>query len=476
MLWLALRFHRLALDLALRGAPGAEREPHAVYEDAALPRVHQCNAAARAAGMIPGMPLAAALGVCPRLHTHARRPAAEQEALENLAGWALGFTSQVSLRGPDGLLLEMGGSLRLLGGLEAALRKVRHGLARLGMRAHLAAAPVPAAAWMLCRAGRQEVIRDTGALAAALRPLPLAALELAPDTAGALASMGVATVGDCLRLPRAGLARRLGPELPALLDRALGRVPDPQPPWRPPPRYRGRLELPAAATDSTALVFAARRLLEELAGRLRATGTGIDALQLELEHEHGCERLPLTCGTLTRDADALQELVRARLEHHALPAPVHALGLRADHLPSLAPQSDELFPGAAARDREWRHLLARLAARLGGDALLAPAPAADHRPERAWRDGGGELHAPHFRHRPLWLLEEPQPLAVRAGTPWHGGRLRLLAGPERIEAGWWDGHAVQRDYFVAEDLQRRRLWIYREPHTPPRWFLHGLFG
>ena len=20
------------------------------------------------------------------------------------------------------------------------------------------------------------------------------------------------------------------------------------------------------------------------------------------------------------------------------------------------------------------------------------------------------------------------------------------------------------------------LWIYREPHTPPRWFLHGLFG
>ena len=29
-------------------------------------------------------------------------------------------------------------------------------------------------------------------------------------------------------------------------------------------------------------------------------------------------------------------------------------------------------------------------------------------------------------------------------------RLELLAGPERIESGWWDGADVQRDYYVAQ--------------------------
>ena len=56
------------------------------------------------------------------------------------------------------------------------------------------------------------------------------------------------------------------------------------------------------------------------------------------------------------------------------------------------------------------------------------------------------------------------------------GELRLLAGPERIESGWWDGADVQRDYYVASDTHGARLWIYRECERPRRWFLHGIFG
>ena len=57
-----------------------------------------------------------------------------------------------------------------------------------------------------------------------------------------------------------------------------------------------------------------------------------------------------------------------------------------------------------------------------------------------------------------------------------GGALALAAGPERIEAGWWDGGDVRRDYFIAIDGAGRRLWIFRDPRPPGGWFLQGMFA
>ena len=82
--------------------------------------------------------------------------------------------------------------------------------------------------------------------------------------------------------------------------------------------------------------------------------------------------------------------------------------------------------------------------------------------------------------RPLWLLERPQPLGERQQRPWLQGPLTLLAGPERIETGWWDGELMQRDYFIAGDTEGVLLWIYRErlpgDGQVAGWFLQGRFG
>ena len=90
---------------------------------------------------------------------------------------------------------------------------------------------------------------------------------------------------------------------------------------------------------------------------------------------------------------------------------------------------------------------------------------------------------------PTWLLREPLPLGVQPdGQPCHHGPLRLLAGPHRIETGWWpDAHtpsAAARDYYIAQTSAAELLWIYRERATSaqqdegaaPRWFLQGLYG
>jgi protein ImuB len=49
-------------------------------------------------------------------------------------------------------------------------------------------------------------------------------------------------------------------------------------------------------------------------------------------------------------------------------------------------------------------------------------------------------------------------------------------GPERIESGWWDGHDVRRDYYVARNPGGVRMWIFRERSAAGGWFLHGVFG
>jgi protein ImuB len=78
--------------------------------------------------------------------------------------------------------------------------------------------------------------------------------------------------------------------------------------------------------------------------------------------------------------------------------------------------------------------------------------------------------------RPLWLVNPPEALREARGRPQRAGPLTLLAGPERIESGWWDGGDMRRDYFVALDNAGCWLWIFRDPRPPGGWFLHGWFA
>ncbi|MFO1269788.1 MAG: hypothetical protein U1F67_25325 [Rubrivivax sp.] len=36
-----------------------------------------------------------------------------------------------------------------------------------------------------------------------------------------------------------------------------------------------------------------------------------------------------------------------------------------------------------------------------------------------------------------------------------------MSGPERIEAGWWDGPPAVRDYFIALAADGSLVWIWR---------------
>ena len=474
MLWLGIHFHLLPLEVYSRSLDRGQA--FAVCEHQ---RVLAANTAAREQGVESGLKLNAAQALSPNLLLRDRAPGQEDSMLRRLAAWALQFTSLVSLRPPNGLLLEIGASLRLLGGLDTLTRSVETGIKALGHQARLGIAPTPGAAWLLARAGITNPVLELRHLPDRLAVLPVDLLDLTDKQKTALNGLGVRTLGECLQLPRKGLARRLGRDLPENLDRALGRDNDPRTPFLPPPRFRSGLELPAEAHDTDALLFAAHRLFLELAGLLRGLDGGIQRLRLALRHpRHPTTQVELGLLAPSRDADHLMRLLRERLERVELPEPVRHIELRAGRIERFSPAPADLLDESLQHlEEHWDLLVERIVARLGEDAVTGLGCVPEHRPERAWalvKPGSGTAQAGNI-NRPLWLLPTPLELRQKHSQPVWRGPLVLHQGPERIETGWWDGNDVCRDYYVAQNPGGERLWIFQERRRR-LWYLHGLFG
>jgi len=52
----------------------------------------------------------------------------------------------------------------------------------------------------------------------------------------------------------------------------------------------------------------------------------------------------------------------------------------------------------------------------------------------------------------------------------------ILAGPERIESGWWDEHDKRRDYYIVETNLGQRAWAFVPAESDTGWTLHGWFA
>ncbi len=441
-----------------------------------------CDAQAGTLGVRAGMGLAAAWALAPRLQVREWDSDAECAALEGIAAWLCRFTPAVALERPHGVLAEVHGSLRHCGGLQALVVRIREGIAALGFSARLAAAPSAQGAWLLTFEAQATapLLEDFSALGDAIAHLPVEAVCTTDEGRTLLQRVGITTVRQLLRLPRAGVARRFGPALLERLDRALGMQPDPRCFFAPPERFAAALELPAEVEHAEGLLFAARRLLLQLEGLLTARQSGVRKFLVTLEHRGlPPTRIDVGLASPGREAGRFVELLRERLAGHRLAAPVEAIRIEAAAFVPFEGMTAGLFGDACAETEAWTRLVERLQARLGQDAVYGLGLNADHRPERAWRrlalDEARQGEAENlFGPRPLWLIEPPRSLEERGGVPQQNGPLALLAGPERIESGWWDGEVITRDYFVAHGAGETLLWIYREPGSG--WYLHGIFA
>ncbi len=480
--WLALYLPQFPLQSL---HPAQPDRPLCLYEmQRGRQVISACNRAARQAGIKAGMTLAAAQPLADGLQAIARDPQREQAALRRLAQWAQQFTPVVSLQPPSGLLLEVGASLSLFGGIRALQQRIDEAIQRLGYRCRQGIAPTPGAAWLLAQAGIDKAIRKQSTLHEQIARLPVHLLSLDADTRQALRLLGIETIGACLQLPRAGLLRRFGAELPLQLDRILGLAPDPREPYQPPEHFHSQIMLPDAVQETEALLFLLRRLLQELSGFLLARNAGAQELQLGLiAPQRPIETLRLTLLAPTSNPDHLLSLWQEKLDRHPLAAPVEGIELRVTKPLPLSPDNLDLFAPRSNERPDVTRFLERLRNHLGPNTIRQLNMIGDHRPEKAttttpWRHGQKPLQSlSHPHQRPPCLIDPPQALSLsNRGPQFHGHPLTLLAGPERIESGWWDSRGTRRDYYIARSQQQQTLWVFQEIGKDVNWYLHGYFG
>lgn len=473
MLWACVYLPYLALDGALRHRSG--NKPLALVGGGVLLDV---NDTARAAGLRPGQTLNAAHALLADFEVVEHDPAADRRRLKFLAAWAYRYSGDVALL-DDSVVLEVGRSLALFGPWRRLQARIRQDLNALGFRHAIALAPTARAAHVL--AGWQDGLEvdDPAVLRSALAVVPVERTHLPGNAGERLAGMGLRTLGQVISLPRAALVRRFGKALTVWLDTLLGDQPDPLTPYRPPDRFDQRLEFDHGIESQEALGFPLRRLVGDLSVFLSGRDGGVQRFEIGLEHEH-CTATTVAIGlrSAERDAGILFELAREYMARQQLPEAACAMRLCARELPQFVPACRDLFDSKPAEAVSLEHLLERLRARLGEGSVYRLHATVDPRPERAQRrepahGRAGSVppacaRAAHGPARPTWLLQRP--IRLRGPSP------HVLAGPERLETGWWDGGDIRRDYYVVETSQGQRAWVFCAPGEPGCWMLHGWFA
>jgi protein ImuB len=438
--------------------------------------------------------------VFPELMEPQRLGAPAASTLQRLCLCAQQFTSLVSIEMPNALLLEIKGSVKLFGSLAALHAAIEAAWGRLSLRAHAATAPTTLAALWLARAGKPACIEDSGQLAGGLAELPIACTSWDPAWLQTLRAMGVTRVGELLRLPRAGVSRRLSPAAVLDLDIALARQAAPRRAFVPCVRFRERCDFEAEIETVLYLQKALEPLIERCAQFLRGRQAGVQSLELRLHHRViPVTHVRLGLASITSERRRLADVLDEKLNRLELAAPVRGMELKSGSLQPLPAGSLDAFAGMGGGGSGLRaggvcagntapQLVERLRARLGEQAVYGVVLVPEHRPEAAWRRVHELRLTPTLRTggvraggvrvsempRPVWLLDEPVLLAANLQRLCQEGSI-LEQGPERIESGWWDGKDVARDYYIARQSRGARWWVFQQRQTQS-WYLHGVFA
>lgn len=452
------------------------------------------NEAART-GVRRGMRAGGVSAISPTTVMLERTPEKEMLARDAIAMAILQFTPEVTHTDDFSILMDVSASLTLFGGPLAICRRIGASIALLGFTAHLAAAPTAMGAWLLARCVRtrgQPVRRRVArmkTLEQRLNGLPCDLLPAAAPYRDWLTGIGAHDLSALRRLPRAGLLRRTSKQLLLELDRAYGQSPEMFDWIKVPLTFSQRVETFDRVEHADALLHGATSLILQLVGWLVSLQQAVRIFTFYLEHERGRTAIPPTELEITLAEPAWHEghlirLLKERLGKVELSAPVIALRLEAKQLVPMLPPTQSLFPEPGGSPADFHRLLELLSARLGPENVLAPTSLHDYRPEvcNAWVPATDKIPKPSkdddelLEDRPYWLLPKPIALLMRNERPFYGSPLKLIRGPERVEAGWWNDQVAARDYYVAQGTDASCYWIYLERTTDARWFLHGLYA
>jgi len=458
--------------------------------------ITSANAIAEQKGIFPGMVLADARAIHPELQIEDDTPDLPERLLKLLGEWCIRFSPIVSVNLPDGLLLDVTGCPHLWGGEQAYVADLTDKLKRRGYDVRIAMADTPGVAWGVARFAKDALIIERGACSAALMPLPPEALRLEPDNAARLHKLGLHQISLFMNLPRPSLRRRFGPNFILQLDRALGKEPEVLEPVVPPEPFQERLPCLEPIVTVKGIEIALRQLLETMCLRLQQEQKGLRKAVFKGHRVDGkVEQVQIGTNRPSYHVDHLYKLFEIKLPTIEPALGIELFLLEASEVEDHQAKQEKMWQAAGGlEDIRLSELIDRVTARTGMQVIRRYIPAQHHWPERSVKVSSSLLEKPDTewrtdKPRPLELLHVPERIEVTAPIPdyppmlfRYKGKLHKIIradGPERIEQEWWIQQGQHRDYYMVEDEEGHRYWIFRLGHYDDvryEWFLHGYFA
>ena len=480
-------------------------------------RLIAVNAMARSFGLTRGMQLADARAQVPDLLSEPHEADEDMKSLLGLCRWMERYSPWVAPDPPDGIFLDVTGVPHLFGGEAKMLAGMGSRLAAYGFTARPGSGATIGAAWALARYAAKD-----------LQALPIESLRIDGASAQTLRRLGLKTVGALAAIPRAALARRfrgesIGENVLMRLDEMMGRRDEPLNPLNPPTSFMAHRALMEPVIHAEALESVLTGLVTQLGRLLEAEAKGAARLILKLFRSDG-SRLSIPAGfsVATHDPRHMLRVLKPKLESVDAGFGIDAMTLEARETGSAQVQQHGFMEDDSTLGLEQLNdrVLNRHAAELQSleaveshvperaeKALIRPSGTFSH----ASRTGEGKkkkrlLPSPGLSRgwekvadrpdegpsRPLLIFEAPEPANVIAAVPdgppmrltWRRVTRRVVKsqGPERVAPEWWrlSGGSRPRDYYVIEDEQGRRYWLYRDGlygetgEDQPKWYVHGL--
>lgn len=468
-LWAALFFPQLTIDMQARDEHN-DIPVAVVVQEGARRLVMSSNEHAHDVGIHPGLTLNGAYAIAPELQIIEYDETLQKDYLTQVCLWATQFSSWVTPRMPNILLLEINASLKLFGGIESLVEKLHSGCEQQSLNMHMGIAPTPTAASLFARIGNSTHITNSKQLQSALEVVPTEYLPFDSFTLKGLRQSGIKQCKQLLQIPPAALTRRFGQPAAEYIYKLTGKLPDICPAFSIPESFSQRLDLAQEAPDTNALHFPLNRLTSSLGGFLRASDLGIKSVRVTLSHHQTAPTiLQIAFLEATADHKHVFKVIAERLSSITLPEPATAIGLTSCELDEVKHNDTDLFRKVHNQSSNIQNLIDTLTARLGDQKLYTPILADDHRPEKAWYSALISNAEPptDWPARPLWLLKQPTPATTS---------LEIQSTAERIENGWWDKADVRRDYYIARDGSGAYYWVFTERGIKNKLFIHGLFS
>lgn len=494
--YLYIWFKYLLTDWLLLQQPRLQNHPVAfVQQQQNRVVIHAVNAIAERHGIHAGMLSADAKAVLSEIKVFTVADTKRAKLLRRLGLWCIGYTPFVALDLPDGLILDITGCAHLKGGEEGYLQYILDKLTEKGFKVRATIADSIGSAWAGAHYSSISIIPPQKQIDF-IKKMPPASLRLTPETLERLQKLGFFTVESLMPLSPKLMRQRCGEELPTRLAQAMGLADEHVEPIASPILFVERLSCLEPIRTAPAIAMAIETLLQSLCERLEKEGKGLRKAILKYYRIDGkMGKVQISTNKATHLVPHLIKLFDLQIAKIAPGLGIELLVLEGVRTEAMEQHQEKLWhANQGLQDKTLVELLDRIVGKMGDTSIHRYLPLESYWPEHSYRktyvlEDKPATHWLNQRPRPMHLLQEPVKIQVMAIVPDYPpvqfrlkDKIHQVAkadGPERIEYEWWRSNHQHRDYYVLEDVDGQRYWVFRLGHyneVGSDWYLHGYFA